>query len=70
MLLFLVQMYGGGPPDVCSTNRIVDVRGTTKCTLLFKISSGCTLGKNHQIYTRLGRRPLLLRELMVALSYK
>jgi hypothetical protein len=36
-LLFLVWMYGEGPPDVHSANHTTDVHGTTECTLLFEI---------------------------------
>jgi hypothetical protein len=40
MLLFLVQTYDGGPPNVYSINSIADVCGTTGRTLFFEISLG------------------------------
>ena len=69
-----------GPSDVHSANRIVDVRGTTERTLLFEIPLYLILVRMRQPLDRwagttgrmlgLGERPLLFKELVVALSYK
>jgi hypothetical protein len=59
MLLSVVRTYARGPPDVRSTNRMADVRGTTGRTLLFEYPLDNTwtyettfepLGKNHRTY--------------------
>jgi hypothetical protein len=67
-LLSVVRTYDGGPPDVCSVNSTLDVRGTTGRTLLFEYPLGNTwtyetpfgpMCTDHQTYTRVVGCPLL-----------
>jgi hypothetical protein len=68
MLLSVLRMYDGGPPNVRSANSTLDVRGTTRRTLLFVYTLGNTwtyetpfgpMCTNHRTYARVVERPLL-----------
>jgi hypothetical protein len=79
-LLFLVQTYGRGPPNVPFANSITDERENDKRTLFFQKDPSLITRSMLHPFTQctnstgrmlgLGGRPLLSREVGSTLSYK